>query len=486
MESISKRLQKGKLDTKRGNSMNIIKTEIEDLLIIEPEVFGDHRGWFSETYSKAKFKDLGIDIEFVQDNHSMSAQKGTLRGLHFQKNPKAQTKLVRCTKGKILDVAVDLRKGSPTYKQWVGVELSEDNKKQLLIPKGFAHGFLTLTDDVEVQYKVDEYYVPECDRSIRFDDPDIGINWGIKTPILSEKDLKAPLLKDSDVDFSLKFMVTGVNGQLGHDVMMKLKEMDFDVIAPMRDEFNLTDKNQVKKYILKERPNVIIHCAAYTAVDKAEEEKDLCYLVNVEGTRAIVEAAKEINAKVVYISTDYVFDGTGLEPHSEDKATNPINYYGYTKEQGEKIVRELIDKHFIVRTSWVYGLNGNNFVKTMLKLAESRNEINVVNDQIGAPTYTKDLADFIVKLIKTKAYGTYHGVNEGYCSWYEFAESIFKKTGIDIRVNPISTKDYPTKAKRPSNSRLSKENTTKAGIDKMPHWEDALTRFIEELNKQED
>ena len=158
----------------------------------------------------------------------------------------------------------------------------------------------------------------------------------------------------------------------------------------------------------------------------------------------------------------------------------------YTKEQGEKIVRELIDKHFIVRTSWVYGLNGNNFVKTMLKFAQSRNEINVVNDQIGAPTYTKDLADFIVKLIKTKAYGTYHGVNEGYCSWYEFAESIFKKTGIDIRVNPISTKDYPTKAKRPSNSRLSKENTTKAGIDKMPHWEDALTRFIEELNKQED
>ena len=463
--------------------MDITKTKIDDVLILEPRVFGDHRGWFTEIYSKIKFQELGIDIEFVQDNQSMSAQKGTLRGLHFQTNPKAQTKLVRCTKGKILDVAVDLRKGSPTYKQWVGVELSEDNKKQLLIPKGFAHGFLTLTDNVEVQYKVDEYYAPEYDRSIRFDDPEIDVEWGIEDPVLSEKDLKAPLLKDSDVDFSLKFMVTGVNGQLGHDVMMQLKEMDFDVIAPRRDEFDLTNKEQVKKYIIRKKPDVIIHCAAYTAVDKAEDEKDLCYLVNVEGTRAIAEAAEEINAKVVYISTDYVFDGIGKESHFEEKETSPVNYYGYTKEQGEKIIRELIDKHFVVRTSWVYGKNGNNFVKTMLKLAESRNEINVVSDQIGAPTYTKDLAEFIVKLVQTNSYGIYHGVNEGYCSWYEFARSIFVKTGIQMNVNPISTEDYPTKAKRPLNSRLSKENTIKAVLDRMPHWEDALSRFIDELKK---
>jgi len=460
--------------------MNIIKTDIEDVLIIEPRVFEDHRGWFTETYSKIKFKELGIDVDFVQDNHSMSTQKGTLRGLHFQTNPKAQTKLVRCTKGRVLDVAVDLRKGSSTYKQWVGVELSEENMKQLFIPKGFAHGFLTLTDDVEVQYKVDEYYAPECDRSIRFDDPRIGIEWGIKDPILSVKDLKAPLLQDSDVNFSLMFMVTGVNGQLGHDVMMQLKEKNFDVIAPKRDEFNLTNEDQVKKYILKEKPDVIIHCAAYTAVDNAEEEKDLCYSVNVEGTRAVAEAAEKINARVVYISTDYVFDGLGQEPHLEEKETNPVNYYGYTKEQGEKIIRGLIGKHFIVRTSWVYGINGKNFVKTMLNLAESRNEINVVSDQTGAPTYSKDLADFIVNLIQTKKYGTYHGVNEGYCSWHEFAESIFKKSGIKMIVNPISSEEYPTKAKRPMNSRLSKNSIDKAGIERLPHWEDALTRFLGE------
>lgn len=181
--------------------MDITKTEIEDVLIIEPRVFGDHRGWFTETYSKQKFKENGIDFDFVQDNHSMSAQKGTLRGLHFQTNPKAQTKLVRCTKGRIFDIAVDLREGSSTYKKWVGVELSEENKKQLLIPKGFAHGFITLTYDVEVQYQVDEYYAPECDRSIRFNDPEIGVNWGMVNPILSDKDLNAPLLKDSDANF---------------------------------------------------------------------------------------------------------------------------------------------------------------------------------------------------------------------------------------------------------------------------------------------
>jgi len=181
--------------------MKIIKTEIEDVLIIEPKVFGDHRGWFAETYSKEKLRELGLDIEFVQDNHSFSAKEGTLRGLHFQCNPKAQTKLVRCTRGKMLDVAVDIRKGSPTFRKWVAVELSEENKKQLLIPKGFAHGFLTLTENVEVQYKVDEYYSLDNDRSIRFDDPEIGVVWGVETPILSEKDLIAPLLKDSDINF---------------------------------------------------------------------------------------------------------------------------------------------------------------------------------------------------------------------------------------------------------------------------------------------
>lgn len=181
--------------------MKIIDTKISEVKIIEPQVFGDHRGWFVETYSQLKAKEAGIDYHYIQDNHSFSSQKGTLRGLHFQCFPKAQTKLVRCTRGAILDVAVDLRKSSETYKQWVAVELTEDNKRQLLIPKGFAHGFLTLTEDVEVQYKVDELYSPAHDRSIRFDDPELGVEWGIAEPVLSEKDMNAPLLKDSDANF---------------------------------------------------------------------------------------------------------------------------------------------------------------------------------------------------------------------------------------------------------------------------------------------
>jgi dTDP-4-dehydrorhamnose 3,5-epimerase len=182
--------------------MKLIETQLPGVFIVETKVFGDQRGWFTETYSAVKFADMNIDTVFVQDNHSYSAHKGTLRGLHFQNNPKAQTKLVRCSRGKILDVAVDLRLQSPTYKKWISVELSAENALQLYVPKGFAHGFLTMTDDVEVQYKVDEYYAPECDRCVRFDDPDIGVDWGDITPVLSAKDQNAPFLADSDCNFT--------------------------------------------------------------------------------------------------------------------------------------------------------------------------------------------------------------------------------------------------------------------------------------------
>jgi dTDP-4-dehydrorhamnose reductase/dTDP-4-dehydrorhamnose 3,5-epimerase len=466
--------------------MKVIKTRFKGLLIVETDVYGDNRGWFTETYTKNKFVDKGIDVDFVQDNQSYSAQKGTLRGIHFQTNPKAQSKLIRCTRGVIIDTVVDLRKGSDTYKQWFSIELSADNKKQLFIPKGFGHAFITITDDVEVQYKVDEYYYKEHDRSIRYDDADIGVEWGIENPILSEKDLKAPLLKDSDVNFSIKVLVTGVKGQLGYDVVKRLNVLGIEAIGVDRDDFDITDKEQTQKYILNTKPDVIVHCAAYTAVDKAEDEKELCYAVNVEGTRNIAAAAQAIDAKMVYISTDYVFAGEGTEPHSEDNSTKPINYYGYTKEQGEIVVRELLEKHFIIRTSWVYGKNGNNFVKTMLNLAQLRDELNVVNDQIGAPTYTKDLAILICDMLQTTNYGTYHGVNEGYCSWYEFAKTIFAKAGIAIKVNPIPSADYPTKAKRPLNSRLSKSNLDKNGFNRLLQWEDAMGRYLAELKKDKE
>ncbi|HIZ55451.1 MAG TPA: dTDP-4-dehydrorhamnose 3,5-epimerase [Firmicutes bacterium] len=184
--------------------MKVIKTDVLDVYIIEPQVFGDHRGWFMESWSAKKMEEAGLYYDFVQDNQSFSAQKGTLRGIHFQKGDAAQAKLVRCGRGAVLDVAVDLRKGSPTYKKWVAVELTAENKRQLLIPRGFGHAFLTLSDEVEFLYKADNLYAPQADRGIRWDDPEIGINWGNITPILSEKDKNAPLLKDSDVDFVYK------------------------------------------------------------------------------------------------------------------------------------------------------------------------------------------------------------------------------------------------------------------------------------------
>ena len=466
--------------------MKVIDTALQGVKIIETDYFDDDRGWFTESYNKERFVNFGLDADFIQDNHSYSKKKGTLRGIHFQNNPKAQAKLVRCTKGSILDVVVDLRKGSDTYKKWISCELSDKNKKQLYIPKGFGHGFVTLEDDVEVQYKVDEYYSKEHDRCIRFNDPALNIDWGVDNPILSEKDAKAPFLRDSDVNFSVTVLVTGVNGQLGHDVVQWLNELGITAFGTDLPECDITNVNSVEEYLLKIKPDVVVHCAAYTAVDRAEQERDRCFAVNVEGTRNIALCCKKLDAKMLYVSTDYVFGGEGDSPYDEGAELAPINFYGFTKAEGEKVVRDLLDKYFIVCTSWVFGINGNNFVKTMLKLAESNKEIKVVNDQIGSPTYSRDLAKLICEMIQTNKYGIYHVSNEGYCSWYEFAHEIFRLAGKKIDVIPISSAEYPVKAKRPHNSRLAKDNLDKNKFSRLPHWKDALARFLSELKGEVD
>jgi len=298
---------------------------------------------------------------------------------------------------------------------------------------------------------------------------------------LSDKDLNAPFLKDSDVDFSIKVLVTGANGQLGHEVVKRLNELGIENVGVDIDDFDITDKHQTEKYIFNYRPDVVVHCAAYTEVDKAEDEKEKCYAIIGDGTRNITEVCKKMDAKMVYISTDYVFDGKGESAHLESESTSPVNYYGYSKEQGEKIVRDLLDKYFIVRISWLYGKNGKNFVKTMLKLAQSRNELNVINDQIGAPTYAPDLAILICDMLQTTKYGIYHATNEGYCSWFDFAKEIFKKANININVNAIPTSEYPSRAKRPLNSRLSKKKLDENDFKRLPKWEDALDRYFKEL-----
>ena len=282
----------------------------------------------------------------------------------------------------------------------------------------------------------------------------------------------------------MKFFITGVNGQLGYDVKRELLERGYtDILAPTRVDLDITNEDAVKKMIREYRPSVIFHCAAYTAVDKAEEEQEKCYQVNVLGTKYLTEAAKEVGAKIIYISTDYVFDGTKEGIYQIEDKVNPVNYYGKTKYLGENFVSKY-ENHIIVRISWVFGINGKNFIRTMLNLAESHKELNVVCDQIGSPTYTKDLAGLLVNMFLSNVKGLYHVTNEGYCSWYEFAEFIFKESRKKVKVHPILTKDYKTIAKRPLNSKLSKESLDDIGMKRLPEWQDAVKRYICELKKE--
>lgn len=282
----------------------------------------------------------------------------------------------------------------------------------------------------------------------------------------------------------MKVLVTGANGQLGYDVVKELQKQNIECYGASRQDFDIVDFEVTENFIKNYMPDVVIHCAAYTAVDKAEDEQVLCYLVNVSATDNIAKICKKINAKMLYISTDYVFDGNKDDFYEVDDEPNPINVYGKTKLLGEQAVQKILDKYFIVRISWVFGEHGNNFVKTMLHLGKERKEINVIADQYGSPTYTADLAPLLVEMIQTEKYGIYHATNEGVCTWAEFAEEIFKIAGIDVKVNHITTAEYPTRAKRPLNSRLSKEKIINNKFIIIRAWEKALREFIEqqELN----
>ena len=277
----------------------------------------------------------------------------------------------------------------------------------------------------------------------------------------------------------MKVLVTGANGQLGYDVVKKLQKQNIECYGATRKDFDLIDFESTEKFIVHYMPNVIIHCAAYTAVDKAEDEQGLCYLVNASATENIAEICKKINAKMLYISTDYVFDGTKEGFYEVDDIPNPINIYGKTKFLGEQAVQRILDKYFIVRISWVFGEHGNNFVKAMLKLGKELKELNVVADQYGSPTYTVDLAALLVEMIKTDKYGIYHATNEGVCTWAEFAEEIFKIAKLDVKVNHITTAEYPTKAKRPLNSRLSKNSLKINSLKQLNNWQNVVKYFIE-------
>lgn len=276
----------------------------------------------------------------------------------------------------------------------------------------------------------------------------------------------------------MKILVTGGSGQLGYDVCRELERRGIEHMAPSSREMDITDAGAVREQVCAYQPDAVIHCAAWTAVDAAEDVPERVFAVNEGGTRNIALACRETGAKMLYISTDYVFSGVGTRFYEPDDPTGPVNVYGKSKLAGELSVKELLEKYYIVRTSWVFGEHGNNFVKTMLRLAETHSEVSVVCDQTGSPTCTADLAPLLCDMAEMERYGTYHATNEGTCSWAEFAEEIFRLAGKSVKVNYIPSEKYPSKARRPGNSRLSKSCLKKVGLRCLPDWRQALARFV--------
>lgn len=303
----------------------------------------------------------------------------------------------------------------------------------------------------------------------------------------------------------MKFFVTGVNGQLGHDVMNELHKRGYEGVGSDVAEFyagandnsavtsmpyiqlDITDRESVQKIIAEIKPDAVIHCAAWTAVDMAEDDDkiELVRKVNAGGTQNIADVCKMLDCKMTYLSTDYVFDGQGTEPwHPDCKDYKPLNVYGQTKLEGELAVSNTLDKYFIVRIAWVFGLNGKNFIKTMINVGKTHDTVRVVNDQIGTPTYTIDLARLLVDMNETEKYGYYHATNEGgYISWYDFCCEFYKQYGLNTKVIPVTTEEYGlSKAVRPNNSRLDKSKLIEAGFTPLPTWQDAVSRYLKEAN----
>ena len=281
----------------------------------------------------------------------------------------------------------------------------------------------------------------------------------------------------------MKVLVTGVKGQLGYDVVNELRKRDIEPIGVDIQEMDITDADSVDRVITASQADAVIHCAAYTAVDAAEDNQEICHKVNVDGTQNIATVCKKLGIKMMYISTDYVFDGQGTRPWEPEDERHPLNVYGQTKYEGELAIQNTLDEYFIVRIAWVFGVNGKNFIKTMLNLAETHDHLTVVNDQYGSPTYTYDLARLLVDMIVTDKYGIYHATNEGICTWYEFACEIFRQAGVQVEVEPVSSEAFPAKAKRPSNSRMSKDRLEQNGFQRLPVWQDAVGRYLKELGK---
>ena len=479
----------------------IIDTDLKDCKEVTFKKFPDGRGYLMPL-PKEDFKKLGFKrfAQFTESNSSM----GVLRGMHFQEAPYEQAKLVSVVRGRALDVVIDCRVDSPTYGDWTAVELNSKDRNMLFVPRGFAHGFLSLEDDTTFQYFVDNQYQPKAEDGIAYNDPKLDIPWdkimeqyGITDLQLSDKD---KVRHDIDGNRQVqkekqkKILVTGYSGQVGYDVVRELEERGHNrILALTSKDLDITNRDAVMDVVKWYKPDVIIHCAAWTQVDDAEIAKNAFRVieVNVDGTRNLVDASIDVDAKIIYVSTDYVFDGTKKEPYTEEDETKPMSMYGETKYEGEEEVKRN-PKHFIARTSSVFGLNGNNFVKTMLgQAAKGKEEVMAVEDQVSSPTYSKDLANTLVEMAycdDPNKFGIYNVTNKGACSKAEFVEHIYKSAGKNVRVKHVTTPEWlkitgRKEAYRPACSILDNSKREEAGFGTKRSWEDALDAYIEELRK---
>jgi dTDP-4-dehydrorhamnose reductase len=283
---------------------------------------------------------------------------------------------------------------------------------------------------------------------------------------------------------TVRILVTGAKGQLGFDVVNEAEKRGYEVVGVDIDELDITNSGQVNAVLTRVNPDVVFHCAAWTAVDAAEDNVEKVRAVNAHGTENIAKICGKLDCKLIYISTDYVFDGRGDKPWKPDDKCNPLGVYGQTKYEGELAAEKYCEKLFIIRASWVFGINGSNFVKTMLNLAKTRDNLSIVNDQIGTPTYSFDLARLLIDMAESDKYGIYHATNEGgYISWFDFASEIFKQANVEIELKPVTSAEFPAKAKRPLNSRLYKKKLAESGFKSLPDWKDALQRYLRELEK---
>ncbi len=473
-------------------SVIVTPTAIPDVLLVEPVVHGDHRGFFVETWHDARYAAAGVALPFVQDNHSRS-QRHTLRGLHYQvEHP--QGKLVHAATGAVFDVAVDLRRSSATFGRWVGAVLSDENHHQLWIPPGFAHGFYVLSAEADVAYKCTGPIHRRARPRASLGRPAAGdrLAAGRSTAAAAvgqrRRRPRPGPRRGLSVTVAHRALITGAGGQVGLELQATAPS-GWVVAACASDQLDVTQADAVRAAITAFRPSVVIHAAAYTAVDAAEANADRARAVNAEGTAHVAEAAREVGARLVHLSTDFVFDGAQGRPYAPGDEPRPLGVYGRTKLEGERAAARILDgQALIVRTAWVYSRHRRNFVLTMLRLMAEGGEVGVVA-RPGRHTDVGPLArrGLWAAAGRTDLSGIVHWTDAGVASWYDFAVAIQEEAlaaGLlsrAVTVRPLRTEEFPTHARRPPFSVLEKGGSWAALGRTPPHWRVNLRRMLEAL-----